>query len=284
MKVYLASGEYNLHQVRSKHISRTLGAIPFLGFNLEVILFVRRPGGDETTPPPITVAPGKHIEGKKRLGDGATGPAHVEDGPSWLKTSRCRQFSEPFFWRKQLFFTVELEGLILNLRCDWLEVKPLNYLQSAMKALREESNIFVQTDLHWDKNPQGKEKGEGRRRPMETLGSKETRKPAGARPDIIFFDTVDSRVRLRLKQKFHLFQTSVLEKKLDINIRTTYVVSVAFVHIECIIIAGETVWIHSTEDIQLISLLSLCISLNVFFQWKDKYISIVFYCIKLQNS
>lgn len=119
---------------------------------------------------------------------------------------------------------------------------------------------------------------------METLGSKETRKPAGARPDIIFFDTVDSRVRLRLKQKFHLFQTSVLEKKLDINIRTTYVVSVAFVHIECIIIAGETVWIHSTEDIQLISLLSLCISLNVFFQWKDKYISIVFYCIKLQNS
>ena len=111
---------------------------------------------------------------------------------------------------------MELEGLILNLRCDWLEVKPLNYLQSAMKALRKESNIFVQTDLCWDKNPQGKEKGVGRRRPMETLGSKETRKSAGARPDIIFFDTIDSRVCLRLKQKLHLFQTSMLEKKLDI--------------------------------------------------------------------
>lgn len=100
---------------------------------------------------------------------------------------------------------------------------------------------------------------------METFWSKETRNPAGTRTDIIFFDTVDSRICLRLKQKFHLFQTSVLKKKLDINIGTTYVVSVAFVHVKCIIIAGETVWIHSTEDIQPISPLSLHISLKIFF-------------------
>lgn len=85
---------------------------------------------------------------------------------------------------------MELEGLILNLRCDWLESKPLNYLQSATAALQEESNIFVRTDLHWDKSPQGKRRGGGRRS-METSGSKEARNPAGAGPDIIFFDTVD---------------------------------------------------------------------------------------------
>ena len=211
-------GKCNLHQVGSKRINRTLGSPlcnSFPWFQSGSHLFVRRPGGDETTS--ITVAPGKHIQGKKRLGDREPqDPAHVENSPSWLKTSRCRQLSELCFWRKQLFFTVELEGLILNLRCDWLESKPLNYLQSATAALQEESNIFVRTDLHWDKSPQGKRRGGGRRS-METSGSKEARNPAGAGPDIIFFDTVDSRVCLRLKQKFHLFQTSVLEKKLDIN-------------------------------------------------------------------
>ena len=89
---------------------------------------------------------------------------------------------------------------------------------------------------------------------------------------------------LTFEAKASFISNQHVGKEIGYNIRTTYVVSVAFVHIECIIIAGETVWIHSTEDIQLISLLSLCISLNVFFQWKDKYISIVFYCIKLQNS
>ena len=125
----------------------------------------------------------------------------------------------------------------------------------------------------------------GTRHLMETFWSKETRNPASTRTDIIFFDTVDSRVCLRLKQKFHLFQTSMLKKKLDINIGTTYVVSVTFVHVKCIIIAGETVWIHSTEDIQLISPLSLHISLTVFFyQWKDKYILLFSHCVKLRNS
>ena len=50
---------------------------------------------------------------------------------------------------------MELEGLVLSVRCDGLEFKPLNYLQLAIKALIEESNIFVQTDMPWDKNYRG---------------------------------------------------------------------------------------------------------------------------------
>lgn len=69
--------------------------IYFLGSNLEVILFVKRPGNDETTLLPL-----KHWDKMEKDGrvltQTATGPRPSASGSDRSETGRCRRFSERF--------------------------------------------------------------------------------------------------------------------------------------------------------------------------------------------